>query len=180
VQSNANQEDHLNAPALIQHLEDNAAVIHGLFHGTSKERASWRPTPESWSTLEVLLHLLDEEREDFRVRLDYTLHRPESPWPPIDPVGWVEDRAYARQDLEESLRVFLEERRKSVAWLRGLTSPDWDSAHVHPKFGAMNAGTLLASWVAHDFLHMRQVTRIRFEHVRHLAGSHSVRYAGDW
>lgn len=170
----------MNATALFQHLENNADVIGASIHGAPRDQATWRPAPESWSILEVMVHLLDEEREDFRVRLDHTLHKPDVDWPPIDPAGWVSDRAYADRDLEESLQAFLEERRKSVDWLRSLTSPSWESKHVHPRFGSMDAGTLLASWVAHDYLHLRQLARLSFEHVKHLAGSHSVEYAGDW
>ncbi len=170
----------MNATALFQHLENNADVIRTSTQGTPREQAIWRPTPESWSILEVVVHLLDEEREDFRVRLNHTLHKPEVNWPPINPGGWVTERAYADRDLEESLRAFLEERKKSVAWLRSLASPSWESKHVHPKFGSMDAGTLMASWVAHDYLHLRQLSRLRFEHVKHLAGSYSVEYAGDW
>ena len=170
----------MDATALIQHLENNADVIRTFIHGTSQEQAIWRHAPESWSILEVMVHLLDEEREDFRVRLDHTLHKPGTDWPPINPAGWVSERAYAERDLEESLQAFLAEREKSVAWLRSLTSPSWESKHVHPKFGSMDAGTLMASWVAHDYLHLRQLLRLRFEHVKHLAGSYSVAYAGDW
>ena len=60
-----------------------------------------------WSTLEVVCHLYDEEREDFRQRLDIILHRPEAKWPPIDPVGWVSARKYNERDLAQSLAEFL-------------------------------------------------------------------------
>jgi len=73
---------------------------------------------------------------------------------------------------------FLAERAKSLDWLRGLAAPDWSRAHVHPRLGSMAAGDLLAAWVAHDLLHVRQIARIRYEHVRMLAAPYRMDYAG--
>ena len=70
---------------LLSQMIEDAARVGALVQGVSDQQARWKPDPDSWSILEVLNHLLDEEREDFRVRLDYTLHRPGEPWPPIDP-----------------------------------------------------------------------------------------------
>ena len=51
-------------------LIDNAARIKALCGGVSTDNARWRPGTENWSMLEVINHLYDEEREDFRVRLN--------------------------------------------------------------------------------------------------------------
>ena len=65
--------DHI---AIANDLARNAETIHRMVNGVSDEQARWKPTPEDWSILEVINHLYDEEREDFRTRIDYTLHRP--------------------------------------------------------------------------------------------------------
>jgi hypothetical protein len=170
----------VNHTALIDRLEASGRAIAQLIRDVPRDQALWRPAPESWSILEVTVHLRDEEREDFRTRLDHVLHKPGVSWPPIDPDGWVTQRAYAEQDLEASLHSFLEERTRSIAWLRGLGSPAWDMSYTHPKFGAMAAGELLGSWAAHDLLHIRQLVRLHYAYVQHLAQPYSVGYAGDW
>lgn len=170
----------MNSATLINQLEVNAGTTRQLVHGLSRERAVWRFAPEKWSILEVVVHLLDEEREDFRARLDLLLHKPEALWPPIDPQGWVVQREYAEKDLGDSLQAFLGERAHSIQWLRGLASPDWLTKKEHPVAGSMSAGDIFASWVAHDFLHIRQLARIHWEFIRHDAEPHTVGYAGDW
>ena len=75
----------MNAPALIDRLEMNAGIIKQLFDGVSQEQAGWRSVPDKWSLLDVAAHLLDEEREDFRVRLKLTLEDPSIQWPRINP-----------------------------------------------------------------------------------------------
>jgi len=170
----------MNAEALIARLEAHTSVFQALLGRVSNEDAAWKPAPEKWSLLEVAAHLLDEEREDFRTRLDLTLHHPEAAWPRIDPVGWVAARKYAERELGPTVQQFLEERIRSVAWLRGLAAPDWNSEHRHPAFGSMSAGNLLVSWVAHDLLHFRQITRLQFQRVTELGAPFETGYAGEW
>jgi hypothetical protein len=160
-------------------MAGNARRIQSLVEGLTAEQARWKPTPDSWSILEVITHLHDEEMEDFRVRLDICLHRPDQPWPPIDPGGWVTARQYNQRDLGESLDGFLRERVKSLAWLRDLSEPDWDATYDAP-FGEITAGDLFAAWVAHDLLHIRQLVELHWAYTGLLVEPYSVEYAGAW
>ena len=170
----------MDAQACIQRLTQNSATFQALMGPVSPEDASWRPAPDKWSLIEVTAHLLDEEREDFRTRLDLVLHHPERDWPSINPAGWVEERNYAARNLEETLRHFLDERARSVVWLRGLRSAKWMSTHTHPVLGSIRAGDLLAAWVAHDWLHIRQIARIQWQRIGELAQPFKTEYAGEW
>jgi len=160
-------------------MAESAAAIRAVALGITDEQARWKPDRESWSVLEVVNHLWDEEREDFRQRIDYTLHRPGETWPPIDPAGWVTARRYNERDLEESFAGFLAAREDSLAWLRALQTPDWEAAYQAP-WGPMTAGELLASWAAHDLLHLRQLVELRWLLTTKELAPRSVRYAGEW
>ena len=165
---------------MIDRLRANAEVLAALAAGVSGAQARWKPEPDKWSILEVVCHLADEEVEDFRARLDHTLHWPEEPWPPIDPQGWARARCYDEQDLSTSLARFLAARRDSLAWLEGLRSPDWSRAYQHPRFGPITAGDLLTSWVAHDHIHIRQLNRLHREYLVAELSGHAPDYAGRW
>ena len=169
----------MNLDFYVTRLAENVLVFEGLVGGVGKEQARWKPVPERWSIVEVVNHLYDEEVEDFRQRLDYTLHRPGEEWPKIDPRGWVKERAYNERGLAESLRNFSRERERSLAWLRELKGPDWGASQERPQ-GVLAAGDLLASWVAHDLLHVRQLTRLHYEYVALVAAPYGTKYAGDW
>ncbi len=169
----------MNLSFYIMRLAASVRVFEGLVEGVSDEQARWKPAPERWSMLEVLNHLYDEEREDFRQRLDYTLHRPGEAWPRIDPQGWVTERRYNERDLNESRRNFPRERELSLSWLKGLSEPNWDSAHERPQ-AVLAAGDILASWVAHDLLHVRQLARLHYEYVSLVSAPYRTDYAGDW
>ena len=163
----------------LQRMTYQADAIARLVQDVDAAQARWRPTLDAWSILEVINHLYDEEIEDFRLRLEITLRDPEEAWPPNDPVGKVTDRDYNSRDLVQSLEKFLDERNLSLTWLRGLQNPAWDNTHKTP-FGALSAGDLMASWVAHDLLHIRQLNELHFFYQRQLAQPYSVDYAGDW
>ena len=169
----------MNSQALIQRLAANREIFQALVRGLTAEQSHWRPASDKWSMVEVINHLLDEEKDDFRRRLDLTLHSPDVPWPPIDPVGWARDREYNRRELKPSVDAFLSERERSLIWLESLVSPDWTAYRTHPAAGTLSAGDLLAAWVAHDFLHQRQISRLHWAYVAHLAAPYSVRYAGE-
>lgn len=162
----------------IQSLRSTTPVIESLVRGLGREEASWKPAEDKWCILEVMGHLLDEEREDFRVRIRLTLENPEAEWPPIHPSAWVTEREYAKRDLAATLDAWLEERAASLRWLEGQGGADWDRFREHPLAGRLAAGDLLASWAAHDLLHIRQLARLRYEYLSEIAKPWSPAYAG--
>jgi uncharacterized damage-inducible protein DinB len=156
-------------------FEQQAATIAQIVRNVSPEQARWKPAEDAWSILEVINHLYDEEHEDFRLRLDLTLHQPGQPFPPIDPPAAVITRRYNERDLGRSLANFLDERARSLAWLQTLDNPQWDTPSVW-----LRAGDILVAWLAHDLLHLRQLVELHY--LYHAAASQPFRvdYAGDW
>lgn len=164
---------------LTTRLAHNARVIQSLAQEVSDEQARWKPRADDWSILEVINHLYDEEIEDFRAHLDLILHRASEPWPGIDPGGWVTERRYNERDLAQSLHDFQRAREESLAWLSGLSAPDWQAVYEAP-FGQISAGDMMAAWVAHDLLHLRQLVELQWAHTTRLVQPYRVRYAGVW
>ena len=168
----------MNHQQIITHLHVNGDVFKYLFANLSDEQARWKPGAERWSLLEVINHLYDEEREDFRKRLALVLSDPDAPWPAIDPEGWVFQRGYNERNLKESLDNFFRERLKSLKWLHDLESLDWQATHHHPKMDPMTAELLLANWLAHDLFHIRQINDLHFAYLTQLAAPVSLGYSG--
>ena len=160
-------------------LSKNKQVFSDLLQGVGKEQFNWKSRPEKWCLLEITCHLFDEEREDFRARLKHVLETPNDPLPSIDPVGWVTERKYLQQDYRGKLSSFLDERANSVAWLQSLNNPPWYNAYMHPKFGAMTAKMFLTNWLAHDYLHFRQITKLKYDYLQQVSGE-TLSYAGSW
>lgn len=164
---------------IISALENNLPVFNAMLKNNPDAMQQWKPAPDKWCLLEMVCHLRDEETDDFRARLNHVLTTPALPMPAIDPVALVTERKYMEQNYDVVLAEFASERNKSLAWLRSLSSPDYTQAYIHPKFGALSGKLFLSNWLAHDYLHMRQITKLKFDFLKYKTGE-GLRYAGEW
>ncbi len=164
---------------IIAQLARHGEVFRAMLSGLPPEESTWKSAPEKWCALEIISHLYDEEREDFRARIRSTLETPKLPWPKIDPPTWVTERRYMEQDFEVILSKFLSERERSLEWLHSLTDAPWDNAYIHPKVGPVSCELLLTNWVAHDLLHIRQLGNLRYGYLR-ANTTVPLDYAGTW
>ncbi len=170
----------MNIEHLIHALDRFGAVLPVVVRDVATEDARWRPVDGGWSILEIVCHLGDEEVADFRMRLESTLRDPSEAWRANDPEAWAIERRYNEGELAKAVERFVVQRRKSIAWLRGLKEPDWSRAYEHPKFGPIRAGDILVSWAAHDALHLRQLAKRMFQIAQRDGTPYTTDYAGDW
>jgi hypothetical protein len=128
------------------------AVVAGL------EPESWRarPAPDEWAPVEIVCHLRDEEAEDFGARVRVVLEGG-SRFSPIDPEGWARTRAYRDADPGDALAAFGRHRAASLAMLANAAADRLASSGESPSGLRLSGLDLLAAWVTHDRLHLRQL-----------------------
>jgi hypothetical protein len=124
---------------------------------------------------QIMEHMYNEERIDFRQHLREMLHEPPQPW------GAFQDEYLSVPSCRQALDGFSTEREASIAWLESLQAPDWD-VQTHARFVdetiTLSAGDVLVSWVDHDFAHLRQMVRLLHAWHEQEAAPHSTQYAG--
>jgi hypothetical protein len=169
----------MHSSYIIDGLAGNIKVYKALLTEVPEEEYLWRIEPGKWNLLEIVCHLYDEEREDFRARVEHVLEARIGPPPPIHPGEWVKSRKYGEKNYKEMVGKFLEERGESVRWLHSLESPQWENAYSHPEYGPLKAEMFLTNWLAHDYLHFRQITKLKYLYLKETTGE-DLRYAGDW
>jgi hypothetical protein len=97
---------------------------------------------------------------------------------PINPKGWVSQRNYIGQNYCDVLNRFLKERVDSVNWLLSLTNANWNNSIIHHEVVLMTAEMFLSNWLAYDYLHMRQIIKLKYDFLnRYTSGT--LNYAGD-
>ena len=169
----------INMDEIIRQLAANAEAMRSLVQGVSAAQAQWKPNPDAWCLKEVMEHVYNEEHIDFRLHIKEYFSDPPHPWGPNDE-KWI-----VTTDCCQALEGFLIERQASLAWLKGLAAPDWE-VKSSMQFGpsheevTLSAGDVLVSWVAHDYLHIRQLNELLFAWNEHQAAPYSVQYAGGW
>ena len=169
----------MNFSTLYQELENSTKMIRALFAGITQGEAQVKPNPDLWSMLEVVCHLYDEEREDFREHLDFILHRQDEEYHVIDPQGWIKERHYNEQGFQVMQDKFFAERQKSLDWLQEISNSDWEIAYTS-QYGSVSAGEMFSSWGAHDNLHIRQLVELRRLRIETVTQPYPIEYAGDW
>ena len=165
--------------SIVDQLDSNARVFQALLANVSGELANYKSSNADWCILEIVCHLVDEEKEDFGARIKSTLTDPNQELAPIDPAGWPTARNYPKQNFEEKVAEFLECRQASTAWLRSLNNACWKNAYQHPEYGPLSAQLFLENWLAHDYLHIRQINRRKYE-FHQQRSTCRLDYAGDW
>jgi hypothetical protein len=169
----------INIDEIIRQLTADAEAMRALVQSISAAQAQWKPNPDTWCMKEVMEHVYNEERLDFRLHLKEYLSNPPHPWGP-NPEQWI-----PTVDCRQALEGFLVERQASLVWLKGLSSPDWEVKSTM-QFGpsheevTLSAGDVLVAWVAHDYLHIRQMNELLFAWNEQQAAPYSVQYAGGW
>ena len=170
----------MNLDYCLAQLTSNAKAIEQLVAGLDNEMARWKPSDKDWSVLEVINHLADEEREDFRARFQFIISGASGNPSPNDPEAKVIERRYNERDLSSSVADYLNERQQSLSWLRGLTDIPFGNQYSSPQGWSISAGDMLVSWVAHDVLHMRQLTELKWGYQMKQFAPYDPGYAGDW
>lgn len=140
----------------VEVLQRSPVTLRTLLAGLPRAWTTFRDAESSWTTYEVVGHLVHGERTDWLPRLRIILESgPEQPFPPFDREGMRGEV----DDLDTLLENFAGLRAQSLEAVAelGLTEADLHRTGTHPGLGPVRLGELLASWVVHDLSHIAQV-----------------------
>jgi DinB superfamily len=117
--------------------------------------------PGTWSSYDVVGHLIHGEKTDWMIRLEIILdHGATRAFDPFD------REAQFRESPGKSLPMLLDEfqalRGENLARLhaRNLQPAQLDLQGTHPALGPVTLRQLLATWTAHDLAHILQISRV--------------------
>jgi hypothetical protein len=80
-------------------------------------------------------------------------------FPAFDREGSI--RNWGKESLDALLAEFERRRAESLKHFRAIQPTDADLTRTgkHPEFGTVSLSQLLATWTAHDLIHLAQITR---------------------
>lgn len=153
---------------LIEAFEQGPARLRAAVTGVSDELLRFKPAPEKWSILEVVVHLVDTEIVVAQ-RLYQTIAENRPPIVPFDQDAWANRLSYRDADLEEELALFEALRRRTASRLRKLTAEDWD--RVGDRAGQpVTVRELVEKFTAHVDRHIAQIERNKAAYAGRTAG----------
>jgi uncharacterized damage-inducible protein DinB len=134
-------------------------ALRAMLSGLSEGWTEGDEGPGTWSPYQVLGHLTHIEETDWIDRTRVILeHGTDRAFDPVDrEAGFTRFEGWTLDDL---LDRFASVRTANLETLDALVGPD-DLARegVHPTFGEVTLGQLLATWVVHDLNHTGQVVK---------------------
>jgi hypothetical protein len=142
-------------------LRRTPGILDALLRGLPDPWVHANEGPGTWSSFEVLGHLVEAEEANWIPRARHLLRHGESAaFPPFDRSGFLE--RWTGKGLAEGLDAFGQARARSLRDLDalGLTAADLGRPGRHPDFGPVTLGQLLATWATHDLDHLGQVVKV--------------------
>jgi hypothetical protein len=141
----------------IEVLDKTPSVLSALLQGKSAPWLNARITPDAFSPLDVLGHLIHAEITNWNPRVHLILeHQDKQPFEPFDRFGFKSGKT-----TDELLNEFAALRREGLNTLRELDLTEQQLALPgrHPEFGIVTMSELLATWVVHDLGHISQIVK---------------------
>lgn len=145
----------------IEILERTPAVLNAMLSGIGDDWVMSNEGPETFSSYDVIGHLVHGEKTDWTARTKRILEFGDTKTFDL----WNRFAQYEEskgKTLQQLLDEFAEIRKENIAWFKSLqlTEADLDRKGMHPKLGSVTLRNLLATWVVHDLTHIAQISRV--------------------
>ena len=152
-------------------LTQTPDVLNALLRGKSAVWTNCRKTPESFSAVDVVGHLMHAELTDWIPRVRTILeHQDTRVFDPFDRFGF--QGLIDGKSVGELLDEFAVLRGESLRTLRelGVGEEELGLAGKHPQFGRVTLSNLLATWAVHDLGHIAQIVKTMANEYREAVG----------
>jgi hypothetical protein len=152
-------------------LERTPLVIESMLRGLPPAWARVTEGPNTWSPRVIVGHLVHGEETDWIPRARLILEHGEArPFTPYDRLAQF--RRFESTPLPVLIGMFKRARARNLRVLKRwkLTPRQLRLTGIHPEFGRVSLGQLLATWVAHDLGHVVQTARVMAKRYKTDAG----------
>ena len=145
--------------AVIDALERAPNVIVPLVREVRSGLLKRRPEPKKWSAHEHACHLAVVHRLFFD-RLDQILASPAPVITPYDPGQSDPDDLLLTMDLDDSLRKYVDDRRRLVDRLLQLSEAEWSRTAQHGEYSHYSVFIMFRHVALHDFFHAYRIEEL--------------------
>ena len=152
-------------------LRRTPATLRAMLDGAPEAWTRSNEGPDTFSSFDVVGHLIDGEETDWMPRARLILSRnPEATFTPYDRFRHHQrNRGRSLPSLlDEFARLRAGNLEALAAW--NLGDAELELRAMHPSLGAVTLRQLLAAWVAHDLGHVAQVARVMAKQCRDEVG----------
>lgn len=142
-------------------LERTPLVLQAYLEGLSQDWLKNNEGENTWSPYEIVGHLVYGEKTDWMVRVKTILSTSGNKlFEPFDRLAQLKEDQ--NRPVTELLNDFNVLRTSNLEELHALNISDEDLllTGIHPEFGEVTLGQLIATWAVHDLGHIGQISRV--------------------
>jgi hypothetical protein len=153
-------------------LSRTPLVLRSLLAGLSDVWTHQNEGDGSWSAFQVVGHLIINEETNFLPRAKLILSASEPPL--LSPIDMTSHLTRFRDfEIDNLLSLFERLRLENLDSLKSLQVSEADLVKkaIHPKVGMIQLSHVLSTWVAHDLIHLGQITRVMAKQYKQAVGS---------
>lgn len=121
-----------------------------------KEMWQFKPTPNSWSIHEIVVHIADSEANSY-IRCRRAIAENGKNVIAYDQDKWAKSLNYHEQSIEDALTLFKYLRKMSFDLIKDLPESVWQNTIEHPENGTMTLEDWLLVYAAHIPGHIQQM-----------------------
>lgn len=151
--------DEGGSAAIVDALERAPAIVLPLVREVPPALVARRPAAGKWSAHEHACHLAAVHRLFFD-RLDQILASPAPVITPYEPGRDDPEGCLLRMDLDASLRLYADDRRRLVERLRALSPADWRRTAEHGEYSHYSVFIMFRHVALHDFFHAYRIEEL--------------------
>lgn len=142
-------------------LERTPSVLEYLLRGISEEWSMNDEGEETFSSYDVIGHLIHGERTDWMVRIEIILSdSKDKTFEPFDRFAQFEETdGIPLNDLLTEFKV-ARDRNLRILLSKNLTEQDLNKTGIHPELGRVTLRQLISTWTVHDLAHLAQISRV--------------------
>jgi hypothetical protein len=134
-------------------------ILSAVVRRYPAEMWQFRPSPDSWTIHEILVHIADSEVNSY-VRCRRLLAEPGSAVLGYDEMAWARELAYHQQDPQDALELFRLLRRLSHRLIQNQPPEVWTHAVHHSENGRMTMDDWLNTYERHIPDHVEQMDMV--------------------
>ena len=151
----------MNLEHTVELLKRTPEILRVLLNDLPEELVHANEGTGTWTSFDVLGHLIHGEKTDWIPRVRIILEHGENrAFDPFDREAMLQTSK--GKSYSQLLDEFATLRAMNLETLQqmNLTPDDFSRKGKHPALGEVNLGQLLATWVTHDLDHLAQIIRV--------------------
>jgi hypothetical protein len=149
--------------ALLAEFRAGPKKLKDRIEGLSEENLRYKPSEDTWSIQEHVVHIVDSEINNF-IRWKSIFAQPRSQIFVIDEENWTRNLENRDVNVKAYLEVFEKLREIAYDYLKDVDEADWNREYfVHKKLGNVHLERCIQTYTNHVPFHLEYIEKILAE-----------------